>query len=423
MATQLIPTVTGAVADAGGSSGCAWVLPGEFFFADFTNAALDATPCGPFCVAELAALRENPRARAENMRFTAADEATAAADVREVVKAAGGGTVVACDLATRDTGRDLEALARVANATGIVLVASTGYHLSPLMAGDRPGLDDYSFIERELTGSIEAPPVCGAISCSPHRTWTSDTEKLMSVCALEASGKSCPLNIVLPPDFQALDDLLSVLQRSFSDAQPGPPLVTLFNATTDLRGGCERWVSVLSKHPFLRLSVEYFAWDGLSSFGRHPFGFELPRVSEVVQLIEQLSGLGADRVVHSTLHCMKVCNTAWGGPGRASLLRYLDRTPKVCPVGARAELRPYAWWAPPAPKPQAKVYWKCDHCGEAQEEVLPDRSFRKNTFRYCSIACLRGHTPVEPDKEKERRAGPRSGGGGGAGSWGISMTR
>ena len=467
---RLLPTLAGGV-DVAAFTAPVVSLCGEFLTFDLTEAgARDGTVCGALALSELHALRCNPRTRAENMRVTAAADAPLLeADLRDAERAAaaacGGAAagLLLVDISTQDTGRDTTALAAMQAAgkipSSVLVVLSTGFHMSPPMATateDREGGESGVFRPRNPPANLKeavlmdlkkissedeqyaqyyfdhdgefdrAPPQYGCVSCSPGpRGLCAASRKLVSDCVEACNYTECktPLNVFVPSGFGYAD--LAVLVTEVIQRSDAP--VVLLNAEQAVYASCQTadggvdvaaaapFVDLFARYRFLHVSLESLAWDGLAQpAATHPFSHPLPPASFSRALLAALRGVDAARVCCSTLHCMKMCSRAWGGPGKAGAIAAGGGT-----VGVPGHLAGGWWRAPPA-RAAKKVFWHCDCCGKKTEEATPDRSFRKLTFRFCSVACLKAHCPVPPEVEKEKKEARRGGGGGGAVSWGVA---
>ena len=380
-----------------------WYLNGEFLLHDHTEEG-DSIGVGNITFKELQHLREHPRSRADNMRYSLSDMVMLKSDIEEIDDVE---NCVLVDLSPNHTSKDLAALQTLSTQTGVHIVVSAGGCLQKLLSVKTVFEPTFNF-DVENFGCIS----CGLASIE-NINWEHQ-QSYLKLC-LEASTTHSrgivPINIILPCQSELLFknclETLSEWKRSL-DSFPtiifhGISLPIFFNTPTP---------------DFCLISCDYFAWGGLLLSGnRHPFGYETTSLNEMKTIIFN----NLDKVVFGTLHCMKMCGTSWGGPGRSAMLRSLKMNgislPKSLVYGF------LAWYSPPPLKEVEIVYWKCDNCKKSFEEVTPDDSFRKYTFRYCSTKCMREHVPTQADPEKDRQQQKKRPMGSGLGSWGVAVPR
>ena len=406
---------------------------GEFLFYDFTETS-DGTCIGELEFRELHHLRAHPRARGENMRMNVTnknDVSLLQADLAALATAYPSQDIFLFDLSTADTGRGtIEAVTSIAQTAppNVHIVLSTGFHMGsvhpPTQATPKktppPSLkatmlsdlkvtqeDDLSRYYFSHSGEVdESPPLVGCVACSPERCCGEDSLTLIRGClevAKEANNP--PVHIIMPYgiEVQSMESLLECIVQNAGGT------VCLHNV---LYG--ENILAVLKRYSWLRCSFDWFAWDGLASMGKHPYGYEMPSLKGVRDVLKEFEGV-AGQLSLGTLHAMKLCSPGWGGPGRGAAI---EAAKTFLAEGAlSASATPFAWWTPPRHQEPTKVYWACTYCAVKTEEALPDRSFRRGEARYCSVKCLREDTPEEEEKQKK---GGRSGGGGGGCSWGVA---
>jgi phosphotriesterase-related protein len=244
------------------------------------------------------------------------DERLARAELR-ALKAAGGDTVVDCQ--PGGAGRDGAALARLSEATGIRIVAATGYHQRRLHAPggvwDAPGTARARF-GRELRVSLDEAP--GVRAGVVKAVWTDagGVEDELLAAALDAAREAGVAAIVHVEATGDLDRLLARLERA--GAAPGAVQLSHMDKRPDpvLHAELARAGHVLGYDTFVR--------------ARH-------RPAERVwPLLEAMLEAGLDHAV--TLGLDLVDATQWsvnGGPGLPALPGHV--LPEARRRGASAE--------------------------------------------------------------------------------------
>eukprot|EP01065_Artemidia_motanka_P020911 TRINITY_DN24945_c0_g1_i2.p1 TRINITY_DN24945_c0_g1~~TRINITY_DN24945_c0_g1_i2.p1 ORF type:complete len:538 (+),score=153.23 TRINITY_DN24945_c0_g1_i2:52-1614(+) len=431
---RFIPTVRGLLPaeQAAGAALSAFVLYDFTAFADLTPVHPAREPHLKYLNEDMQgtsglrhgtveAIRCAPTRRMDNLRASDADWEVVRADMQELYDE--GCRLVVC-MSTPDSGRDISLLRSISASVGINLVASTGYHMCPPFESVRrkvhpPVADLEARLREDLAGD---PPACGAVAFSPLPDGTASTE-YWHACVAAAVGAGAPLYLSIPSGCTP-SVLVSLLETARGQPGAEPPRVVVCGALGRVALSAGEWAALLSEHANVAVAADCLGWGGLHRDGVHALGGDAAPASVLRAVLEAVP---AGRLVLGSGHCMKMCLASWGGPGRVALLRehrrFVQHTPQQLRDAAVAAL---CWYSAPPAEPEEVRYWSCDKCGKQSEEVTPDGSFRRLTYRYCSIACLRAH-------EEELSKGQSDGGGGGtrrrqqqqssAVAWGIPATR
>eukprot|EP01060_Flectonema_neradi_P016649 TRINITY_DN23284_c0_g1_i1.p1 TRINITY_DN23284_c0_g1~~TRINITY_DN23284_c0_g1_i1.p1 ORF type:complete len:405 (+),score=65.89 TRINITY_DN23284_c0_g1_i1:58-1272(+) len=384
-----------------------WCLSGEYLLHDHTEEG-DGIGVGDVTMKELQKLRENPRARSENMRCVSSnnnDVSMLRADLEELPN---NSNCVMVDLTTSHSEADITTLQSLSKQTGVCIIASSGGYLQKLFSTKLVKSPDFSF-------NLD---ICGVITCGLASLdlleWSTQVSYL-NKCLQTASDHErgvVPVNIVFPVSsemlFQKCLEAIIDHKKNIDSLSRPFPSVIFHGIDVEI---CLR----LGLPDYCFISCDFFSWGSLLlPGGKHPFGYNLPSI----QLVESLIAKYPNQVLFGTLHCLKICSTSWGGPGRSAMLRAMMAHNISLP--GSASLKHLAWYTPPPPKEVEIIYWRCDNCEQSFEEKTPDDSFRKYTFRFCSIKCMRDHTPVQSEQQKDRQQQKKRATGSGLASWGVS---
>jgi phosphotriesterase-related protein len=256
-------------------------------------------------------------------------------------KVAGGGTLV--DMELPGIGRDVAALERISRATGLHIVASTGFYTQASHPPEVARLDVDALAEqmvREIqvgigTSGVRAGNI-GEIGLSgmPDEPWQPDEEKVLRAAARAQARTGASLTLhpnagthgsrAAPVDH--LDRYLDLLERQGADL-------------------AKVYVSHMGFFPFetaLRLLARGVGFLSYDHFGHEEYyevigpGRAFPRDKEEIELVMRLVEAGhADRVLVSNEIGWKTCYRAYGGWGYAHVYDHV--VPWLRDCGARDE--------------------------------------------------------------------------------------
>jgi phosphotriesterase-related protein len=288
-----------------------FVLPHEHLTVDNRAHLITDTPLGPdvaLTLSTLAQARLAPRSIAENIVLDD-DVATSAAlrRYREV----GGGTIV--ELTPIAMGRDLERFRSIATATGVNVIAATGYYVERGHKGRVAGRSEESLAEEfisELTDTVDGVSRCGVIgeigiSAPPH-----PDEWLVLGAALRAQEVTGAPIWIHVTGRRPVPPLLDYLERCGRDLRR--TVVSHMDYDLDDLGDHERALG-------MGLGVEFDLF-GFPIWNAGNF-LHAPTDTQRVQAIIKLAQLGyASQIFVSHDVCMKMQLPHWGGFGYDHLL-------------------------------------------------------------------------------------------------------
>ncbi|WP_029030708.1 phosphotriesterase family protein [Salinarimonas rosea] len=267
---------------------------------------------GPVRIEILGELRQDPFVNAHNVALD--DEALAVAELGAVVEA-GGRTVV--DPTCRGIGRDPQALARTARATGLNIVMGAGYYLEsshpPEVAG--MSIDDIAdAIVREATVGVDDTGVrigvIGEIGVSSD--FTAAEEKCLRGAARAQVRTGLPLMVHLPGWFRLGSRVLDIVEEEGAEVRH-----TVLCHMNPSHADVAYQSALAARGAFLgydMIGMDFFYADQQ---------VQCPSDDEAARAIVGLIERGhVDRILLSQDVFLKMMLTRYGGNGYAFVLRH-----------------------------------------------------------------------------------------------------
>lgn len=160
-------------------------------------------------------LRHDPFANLDNCRLD--DEPLAVEEIQHFASV-GGRTVV--DATGLGIGRDLQGLARISAATGINIIAGTGYYLDAAQPNEVRGLGPESICQRILDDLRDGedgirPGIIGEIGVGAH--FTGQERASLHGAFLAQVETGLPIQVHLPAWFRLADDVLDLADHCHVD--------------------------------------------------------------------------------------------------------------------------------------------------------------------------------------------------------------
>jgi phosphotriesterase-related protein len=277
-------------------------------------------------------LRHDPFANVDNCRLddleVAIDEVRRFADLggRTILEATGLGF-----------GRDLSALADVSRATGVTVIAGTGYYLDPAIPADVRDLSAGQIAEMILADLFEGengirPGFIGEIGVGADFTEAEQTS-LAGACIAQ-SETGLPMQIHLPGWFRLGDDVLDAVETQGVD----PARVVLCHmgpSGADL----DYQERLLERGVFVQydmLGMDVFYADQ---------GVQCPSDEQNAEWLARLVERGhANRLLLSQDIFLKSLLRSHGGPGYGHVLQYF--VPRLRAAGASMQRPSNSSWSP-----------------------------------------------------------------------------
>ncbi|CAN5668599.1 phosphotriesterase [soil metagenome] len=298
-------TVLGPVA----ASALGFVLPHEHLIVDNRLHHVPADgldPDGPVSIDRLADVRVRPHAVRANLVLD--DDASVTADL-VAYRELGGMSLV--ELTPRGMGWDPTRLARLARASGVRVIAGTGYYVArchgDAVAG-RSGEDITGELVADLTGPDPGAGVIGEIGISVEEH--ADEWRVLDA-ALAASRQTGAPVFIHQTTTAPMRRILDHLERAGAD----PARVVLCHADYDLRDTTLHRAALA-----MGLTVEFDLF-GMPLWGRGNWIHAPSDTLRVARLLELAADGHAERLLMSQDVCMKVQLRAYGGFGYGHLLR------------------------------------------------------------------------------------------------------
>jgi phosphotriesterase-related protein len=287
----------------------------------------------PFAEAPLALenlwwVREHPMASRDNL--VQADPELAAAEV-ERFRAAGGTTIV--EVSSIGLARDVHGLRRIAERTGVNIVAGTGYYVGsshpPQLAG-RSVEDVTDELLRDLREGVDGTTIrAGVIGEIGTSDPLYETEALVLRAAARAQAQTGAAMVVHPAPQQrsaeAFAPWLDILERE--GAIPSRVVISHLEARLGER---PEDFAVLARRGYM-LALD--TWGNAKHYESRDF--TMPSDADRIRLLVRLVGEGlAPSLVLAQDVCYRDALTAFGGPGYGHILRAI--CPRLLAAGVPA---------------------------------------------------------------------------------------
>ena len=291
-----------------------FTLPHEHLTIDTSDVKVppgDYPPDGPLVIEALGQVRKAPRSVVDNVVL---DRDDAVVDDLRAYRAAGGRSLV--DLTPIGMGRDLVRYRDIARATGVTVVASTGYYLSYGHRGRVAGRSPSSLAEefvRELTEGVPLPDGsvvrCGAIgeiglSAEPEP----DEWAVLRGALLAARETGAPVWVHVT-SLRPVAALLDVVEREAHD----PTRVVICHMDYSLRDLALHRRALATG---VNVELDLFGYPAWSAGWFVDMPTDAERVRTVLALAAE--GYGGQLLLSHDI-CMKMQLTRWGGFGYAHL--------------------------------------------------------------------------------------------------------
>jgi phosphotriesterase-related protein len=311
-------------------------LPHEHLFADITclvEAPYEASQRGrayePVALENLGWIRYNYFRNFDNALLT--DEDTAVSEL-DLFRRAGGGTIV--DVTTVGIGRDPVALARVARASGVNIVMSTGWYVDPTHPPSVAAADEEELVARMVTeiregAVLERPSApghdvtrsdvrtdvrAGVIKVGCSYPLTADERKVIHAAAETQRQTGAALTFHVGRHDRSAAEIIGVLHEAGADM------------THTILGHLELRIELLESLDEVAESGCYLEFD---MFGHESSYFpnaarDMPSDAQRLDLLEHVKGLGLlDRLLVSHDICNKHRLSRYGGHGYAYIPEYV----------------------------------------------------------------------------------------------------
>ena len=280
-------------------------------FAEPPDEAGRAMAREPVSLRNLSWVRRNYLSNRDNIVLD--DEALAIEEAARF-KAAGGGTIV--DASSIGIRRDPRALQRISRATGLHVVAATGYYTFDFHPSDMPSRSEDDLAEaivRDLRSGIDGTDVRAGLIGEVGANWPlhPDERKSLRAAALAQALTGAPISVHPGRSQDAPFEILEILAGAGADVG------------RVVMGHIER--TELTREQLLRLArtgcfLEY-DWFG-ETLSMHPTGpVDVPSDTERIDQVRLLFAEGhGDQVLASHDVCLKTRLASYGGMGYAHLL-------------------------------------------------------------------------------------------------------
>jgi phosphotriesterase-related protein len=270
-------------------------------------------------------VREHPMASRHNLIQSDPD---LAADEAARFKAAGGGTIV--EVSSIGLARDVRGLKRIAERTGLNIVAGTGYYVGsshpPTLAG-RSVEDVTDELVRDLQEGLDGTDIrAGVIGEIGTSEPLYDTERLVLRAAARAQARTGAAMIVHPaPQHRSAEQMahwLDILERE--GATPERVVLSHLEARIAER---PQDFAVLARRGYV-LALD--TWGNCKHYESR--NFSMPSDPERIQLLARLVSEGlTPHLVLAQDVCYRDALTAYGGPGYGHILRHI--APRLLAAG------------------------------------------------------------------------------------------
>uniref|UniRef100_T1J091 Uncharacterized protein n=1 Tax=Strigamia maritima TaxID=126957 RepID=T1J091_STRMM len=270
----------------------------------------------PFCMENLGWIRQNPYSHKDNLIFN--DDATKRAVIEDVIKFKnfGGGTIV--ENTTHGLQRDLEFMKKVANDTGINIVAGTGFYIS---AAQTPNIlsikmeEIADLMRNEIINGCDGIKcgVIGELGCSwPLHGFE---KKNLSAAAIVQEELNAPVMIHPGRHHEAPSETL----RYFLEAGGKASKTVMAHLDRSIFDNCElvEFAKMGSYCEFDLFGIEVSIYQLNDSVDMIS---DAERISKLTHLIEE--GFEDKIVISHDIHT-KHRLTNFGGNGYSHILRYV----------------------------------------------------------------------------------------------------
>jgi phosphotriesterase-related protein len=270
-------------------------------------------------------VREHPMASRQNLYQS---DPELAADEVERFRAAGGSTVV--EISSIGLARDVRGLKRIAERTGVNIVAGAGYYVGsshpPTLAGRSMEEVTEELIRDLQVGMDDTDIRAGVIGEIGTSEPLYETEALVLRAAARAQSRTGAAMIVHPApqhlSAEAMSPWLDILEGE--GAIPSKVVLSHLEARLATR---PQDFAVLARRGYV-LSLD--TWGNTKHYESR--NFTMPSDADRVKLLTQLvsEGLAPHLVVAQDI-CYRDALTAFGGPGYGYILRHI--TPRLLAAG------------------------------------------------------------------------------------------
>ena len=258
-------------------------------------------------------LREHNFNNVDNFRLN--DEQTAIKEVKRF-KLDGGGTIV--DLTTNGHGRDAVKLKRVAQATGVNVIAATGWYIAASHPEEVSGMSVEEMTERmvrDITVGIDDTGVragiIGEIGCSVPLH--DDERKVLRAGAVAQRQTGAPMNIHPSPVNDALQEIIRILEDAGAD-----PKRTVFSHAD----GGSFPVDTLKKLAKAGYYIEFDTFGYVHWMRTKAWNTFLPSDAQRIDFIMELIAAGyLEQILISQDIYFKNVLTTYGGYGYGHIMR------------------------------------------------------------------------------------------------------
>ncbi|MFC1903591.1 phosphotriesterase [Chloroflexota bacterium] len=302
-------------------------LPHEHLFIDHISANFNEPSAAsekglarkPVSMEILSWLQYHTMENIDNMRLLDEQEAI---DEAMFFKIAGGGTIV--DVSNIGAGRDPRALARVSRATGLNVIAGTGYYIGGSFPPDMSEKTEQEIAEeivREITEGIDdtgiKAGIIGEVGCS----WSLMDNERKSLRAAARAQKLTGAPVNIHPGRKnnaAALEIVAIMKDAGAD---------LSRTVISHIGIRVRDHSVRCEIAGAGCYLEYdnFGWEGIAPLSLYRgSGIDIPndvqRIYEIMQLIDE--GF-IDKILISQDVCYKTRYVRYGGKGYAHISNHI----------------------------------------------------------------------------------------------------
>lgn len=270
-------------------------------------------------------VREHPMANRQNLYQT---DPELAADEVEWFRAAGGSTIV--EISSIGLARDVRGLKRIAERTGVNILAGTGYYVGsshPLTLAGRSVEDVTDELVQDLQVGMDGTDIrAGVIGEIGTSEPLYETEALVLRAAARAQARTGAAMIVHPAPQHLSAEAMSYWLDILESEGAIPSKVVLSHLEARLADRPQDF-EVLAKRGYV-LSLD--TWGNTKHYESR--NFTMPSDADRVKLLARLVAEGlAPHLVLAQDVCYRDALTEYGGPGYGYILRHI--TPRLLAAG------------------------------------------------------------------------------------------